>query len=266
MDSKQFKKVYEYLGNDKFFYILVKKNNQSVMTENKRKLIDEIEKLEPNKDFLHVNVNITKSGCFSFQNIPVKNKANSFILKQRVLDYVCTNININVDRLLFEKDILLFPIQRIKSQEERKKVNLANRSYNLKVKEITFATTKTPRVLVEWASNNKKKLEKESTKYERALYYKLKKTFKERIKVQNPFLIKGKLYYADISIPSLKLIIEVDGGYHSTPEQKNKDKQRDEAFKSIGYTTLRFTNEQVASKDGKKKILEEILTYKNNRL
>ena len=98
------------------------------------------------------------------------------------------------------------------------------------------------------------------------LYYKLKKTFKERIKVQNPFLIKGKLYYADISIPSLKLIIEVDGGYHSTPEQQVKDKQRDEAFKSIGYTTLRFTNEQVASKDGKKKILEEILTYKNNYL
>ena len=74
-------------------------------------------------------------------------------------------------------------------------------------------------------------------------------------------MINKKLYYADIYIPSLKLIIEVDGGYHSTKEQSLRDAQRDADFASIGYTTMRFTNEQVASKEGKKDIIKTIMDY-----
>ena len=91
----------------------------------------------------------------------------------------------------------------------------------------------------------------------------LVKTFHNRVKFQNPFIISGKLYYADISIPSLKLIIEVDGGYHNTEEQQAKDKQRDDDFKSIGYTTLRYTNEQVANSECRKNIVQKILSYKS---
>lgn len=114
-----------------------------------------------------------------------------------------------------------------------------------------------------WAIKTKKNLEVNNTKYELSLFKDLVKTFHNRVKFQNPFIISGKLYYSDISIPSLKLIIEVDGGYHNTEEQKAKDKQRDEDFKSIGYTTLRYTNEQVESREGKKKIVQEILSYKS---
>lgn len=115
---------------------------------------------------------------------------------------------------------------------------------------------------VTWARTNKNELLSKSTIYEKDLLHRLKQTFHKRVKAQLPFLINGKLYYADIAIPSLKLIIEVDGGYHSTETQRIKDAKRDEDFKSIGYTTLRYTNEQVQSKEGKKQIIQEILSYK----
>lgn len=115
---------------------------------------------------------------------------------------------------------------------------------------------------VTWARANKNELLSKSTIYEKDLLHRLKQTFHKRVKAQLPFLINGKLYYADIAIPSLKLIIEVDGGYHNTETQRIKDAKRDEDFKSIGYTTLRYTNEQVQSKEGKKQIIQEILSYK----
>lgn len=263
MDSKQFKQVYEYLGNDKCFYVLVKKSKQMVTTDNKMRLIKELEKLKQNKDFLRINVNVAKVGYCSLQNVTNRSKSNSYMLSESIVNKLSNKICIPLGTLLSNKDLLLFPIKKIVSQEERLKVNLANRAYNMKVKEVEFATKKTPKKLVEWAVDNKKKLDKNATKYEKSLYNSLRKTFKKRIKVQNPYLINGHLYYADISIPSLKLIIEVDGGYHNTEEQKTKDKKRDEDFKSIGYTTLRYTNEQVESRECRKNIVQEILSYKS---
>ncbi|WP_417591344.1 endonuclease domain-containing protein [Owenweeksia hongkongensis] len=42
-----------------------------------------------------------------------------------------------------------------------------------------------------------------------------------------------------------KLIIEVDGGIHLTPEVKESDKQRQTLIESLGYRFLRFTNNEV---------------------
>lgn len=263
MDSKQFKQVYKYLGNDNCFYVLVKKSKQKVATDNQMKLAKEIEKLEQNKDFLRINVNIAKVGYCSLQNVTNRSKSNSYMLRESIVDKLSNKIGIQLGTLLSQKDLLLFPIQKIVAQEERLKVNLANRAYNLKVKEVEFANKKTPKKLVEWAVDNKKKLEDNATKYEKYLYRALFRALKKRVKVQTPYLINGHLYYADISIPSLKLIIEVDGGYHNTEEQKTKDKQRDDDFKSIGYTTLRYTNEQVANSECRKNIVQKILSYKS---
>ena len=41
------------------------------------------------------------------------------------------------------------------------------------------------------------------------------------------------------------LTIEIDGGYHNTEEQRNYDQYRTEELKRLGYTELRFTNEEV---------------------
>ena len=142
---------------------------------------------------------------------------------------------------------------------------MANRKYNEKVKNITFASKKTPRQLVEWANKNQDKLIKNATESELGLFKKLSNCFKQRVKKQHPFLIDGRLYYADISIPSLKVIVEVDGGYHLTQEQKKRDEKRDKDFASIGYTTIRVTNEQVKSKKGKQEVLQKLLEIEENQ-
>jgi very-short-patch-repair endonuclease len=115
--------------------------------------------------------------------------------------------------------------------------------------------------LVDWARKTNSVLVEKSTICEKDLLHRLKSRFPRLIKFQLPFLINGKLYYADISIPSIKLIIEVDGGYHSTPEQQAKDKKRDEDFKSIGYTTFRYTNKQLEDNKEKQEIVKTIFNY-----
>ena len=49
-------------------------------------------------------------------------------------------------------------------------------------------------------------------------------------------------YIADFYCPKAKLIIEIDGSQHYEKEGIEKDKIRDEYFKSLGLKVLRFTN------------------------
>lgn len=42
-----------------------------------------------------------------------------------------------------------------------------------------------------------------------------------------------------------KLVIEVDGEYHFTEEQKKEDEMRSQRLQGIGYNVLRFKNEEV---------------------
>lgn len=60
-----------------------------------------------------------------------------------------------------------------------------------------------------------------------------------------PFLRQRPIdqYIADFLCKDLKLIIEIDGGSHNMKGEY--DKQRDNRLKELGYTTLRFTNEEV---------------------
>ena len=44
-----------------------------------------------------------------------------------------------------------------------------------------------------------------------------------------------------------RLIIEVDGEYHKSSEQKDADKLRSDILKELGYRTIRFTNEEIIS-------------------
>ncbi len=52
-------------------------------------------------------------------------------------------------------------------------------------------------------------------------------------------------YIADFMCMRLKLIIEVDGGYHDNPDQMVRDAKRDSDLKEIGFTILRFKNWEV---------------------
>ena len=52
-------------------------------------------------------------------------------------------------------------------------------------------------------------------------------------------------YIADFYCAELKLIVEVDGAIHDTPEQQAHDAKRAEVLESEGFCVVRFTNDQV---------------------
>ena len=54
-------------------------------------------------------------------------------------------------------------------------------------------------------------------------------------------------YIADFICLKKKLVIEVDGGYHNEPIQQQNDQMRTEFLESIGYTVIRFQNEEISN-------------------
>ena len=52
-------------------------------------------------------------------------------------------------------------------------------------------------------------------------------------------------YIADFACLEKMLIIELDGGYHSLPEQQISDEQRTADLQEMGYRVIRFTNEEL---------------------
>ena len=93
-------------------------------------------------------------------------------------------------------------------------------------------------LLKEFAKNNRR----EMTLSETILWESLRKELKGfRFRRQH---VIGD-YIADFVCLSKKLVIEVDGGYHDTPEQQADDQIRTEVFRRMGFEVLRFKNEEV---------------------
>lgn len=59
---------------------------------------------------------------------------------------------------------------------------------------------------------------------------------------QYPIWTKRRIYFADLFIPSLKLIIEIDGGYHLTKKQRKLDNNRSNGLWRLGYHVVRLSN------------------------
>ena len=52
-------------------------------------------------------------------------------------------------------------------------------------------------------------------------------------------------YVVDFYCPKEKLIIELDGSQHYSEEGKEKDKERDNELKGLGYRVKRYTNLEI---------------------
>jgi len=52
-------------------------------------------------------------------------------------------------------------------------------------------------------------------------------------------------YIVDFLFRRSKVVVEIDGGYHFSEEQKLADNIRTEWLKKMGYRVIRFTNEEV---------------------
>ena len=70
-------------------------------------------------------------------------------------------------------------------------------------------------------------------------------------------------FVADFVCLKIKLIVEIDGGYHTLPEVKVSDVERTEILNSLGFKVVRFTNEEViGDADG---VLAKLLQELNDR-
>lgn len=65
-------------------------------------------------------------------------------------------------------------------------------------------------------------------------------------------------YIVDFYCPTLKLVIELDGGYHYQPEQLAYDQIRTEYLNRLGIQVLRYDNNQVFIEIDA--VVEDILT------
>ena len=64
-------------------------------------------------------------------------------------------------------------------------------------------------------------------------------------------------YIADFMCQELKLIIEVDGNSHDSPEAFERDKIRQIELEQAGFVVIRFTNEEVLKElDGVRKEID----------
>lgn len=72
--------------------------------------------------------------------------------------------------------------------------------------------------------------------------------------------IQGDYYcFVDFYLPKpMKVCLEVDGGYHNTPEQKARDRRKDSYLESRGFRVIRITNEEALSLNTKS--LAELIT------
>lgn len=86
-------------------------------------------------------------------------------------------------------------------------------------------------------------LRKNETETEKLLWNKLKNNQLQGYKFRRQHPIN--LYIADFYCHKLKLIIEIDGDYHNTNEQKEKDIERTQILNCNDIRVIRFTNEDI---------------------
>ena len=104
-----------------------------------------------------------------------------------------------------------------------------------------------------------RELRKRSTLAERVLWSRLRNRGLKGLKFyrQHPF---GR-YVADFYCAALRLVIELDGEIHESPEQREYDKIRTAELNDRGLTVLRFQNEAVFSNI--QGVLREIVDLRN---
>ena len=86
-----------------------------------------------------------------------------------------------------------------------------------------------------------KQLRKNMTEAETILWEELRQLDGYHFRRQHPI----NDFIADFICLSAHLIIEVDGKYHDVSQQQTEDDMRTNALSKMGYTVVRFTNEEI---------------------
>ncbi len=87
-----------------------------------------------------------------------------------------------------------------------------------------------------------RRLRKKLTPAERLMWWRLRRDYDGwRFRRQHPI---GP-YIADFACIEARLVIEIDGATHGTPEEREHDKRRTWFLESNGWRVLRFWNDEV---------------------
>ena len=84
-----------------------------------------------------------------------------------------------------------------------------------------------------------RELRKNPTPAEKKLWFEFLSNLPYKFTKQKPIAE----FIVDFYCPSLKLIIEIDGGIHT--QQQDYDQARTDQLQDFGYSVLRFTNNEV---------------------
>lgn len=94
----------------------------------------------------------------------------------------------------------------------------------------------------------KTKLRINATEHELFFQYNLK-----RLKIKHQFqkgvIDKDHFMIPDFFIPSLNMVVELDGGYHYSSKQQYRDYYKDKHYEERGFRILRMKNEDVYNFD-----------------
>jgi very-short-patch-repair endonuclease len=85
------------------------------------------------------------------------------------------------------------------------------------------------------------KMRREMTRAEAKLWFDLLRDYSPRVRRQRPF---GR-FIVDFYCAACKVVIEVDGGQHYTPEGLAYDAERTAFLEGFGLRLVRFTNADV---------------------
>lgn len=94
----------------------------------------------------------------------------------------------------------------------------------------------------------KTKLRLKATEHEVFFLYHLK-----RLKIKHQFqkgvIDKDHFMIPDFFIPSLNMVVELDGGYHYSSKQQYRDYYKDKHYEERGFRILRMKNEDIYTFD-----------------
>ena len=88
---------------------------------------------------------------------------------------------------------------------------------------------------------NARKLRRDMTPWERKLWYLFLKDYPVRFQRQKAVLN----YIVDFYCGKAKLVVELDGGGHYSPEEREKDNQRTLELENHAIQVIRFSNKEV---------------------
>lgn len=94
----------------------------------------------------------------------------------------------------------------------------------------------------EWGTTRRRALRNDMTPAEKILWRYLKNDALG-VRFRRQFGIGS--YIVDFCIPTLKIVIELDGNTHDSKEAKAYDKIRDDYIRAAGFTVIRFRNDEV---------------------